>query len=279
MSSNAFSYKNLSPDIKGLIKAEEKKASRIIAVGVLITIIISLIGSLISALLVIKFETSILNLIIATIVFVIFTLPLLLIILIILSIKGSFRINRWLESKILKTLELTCELLYGVVGKRLTDIQDSFVHLNNILVLLRIRPTESQDILILLPHCLQGEDCIYRITKSIELCEGCGKCIFSRIKSITENNYKTSVVPGGSIAREVVIQVKPKLVIAVACERDMTSGILDTFPLPVYGVPIEKPFGYCKKTILNLDELLKVLFLFTDNANKILSDQMQIVNG
>jgi len=279
MSSGVFSSKNLTADIEGLLKSEVKKASKIVSVGTIITIFISLIGFLISALLIINFERNIINLLIATIIFIAFTFPLFLITLLILSIKGRFRINRWLESKILKTLELSCELIYGIFGKKLVNMQESFVHLNNTSVLLRVKPTKSEDILILLPHCLQGEDCIHRITKSIELCQKCGKCLFSRIRSMVENKYKASVVPGGSIAREVVIQVKPKLVIAVACERDMTSGILDTLPLPVYGVLIDKPFGYCKKTVLNLNKLLEALFLFTENINEIVTDEMQVVRS
>ncbi|MGQ9705469.1 MAG: DUF116 domain-containing protein [bacterium] len=276
MSLKTFDRSNFNIGIERLIINEAKRTYKIVAVGLIITIFILLIGLIIATLLIVKFETNIISVITATIIFIIFASPLFLFILLILSIKGTIKINRRLESKLLKTLEQACELIYGIIGKNFTNVQVAFIHLNNTLVLRRIKPTKSQDILLLLPHCLQEEDCVNRITKSIDLCQNCGKCIFSMIKTIVGNNYKTSVVAGGSIAREVVMRERPELVLAVSCEREMTSGIIDTLPLSVFGVLIEKPHGYCKKTFLNLDKLLKVLYLFTDNANKIFDKRIQI---
>ena len=45
------------------------------------------------------------------------------------------------------------------------------------------------------------------------------------------------------MARQMVKEIRPKAIIAVACERDLTSGIQDVFPLPVIGVLNERPFG------------------------------------
>ena len=36
---------------------------------------------------------------------------------------------------------------------------------------------------------------------------------------------------GGTLARQMVKQARPKAIVAVACERDLTSGIQDVFPL------------------------------------------------
>jgi len=41
-----------------------------------------------------------------------------------------------------------------------------------------------------------------------------------------------AVATGGTIARRIVVETHPDLIIAVACERDLTSGIQDTTPLP-----------------------------------------------
>ncbi|MGI6559076.1 MAG: DUF116 domain-containing protein [Limnochordia bacterium] len=41
---------------------------------------------------------------------------------------------------------------------------------------------------------------------------------------------------GGTRARQLVKELKPKGVVAIACERDLASGIQDTRPLKVLGV-------------------------------------------
>ena len=41
----------------------------------------------------------------------------------------------------------------------------------------------------------------------------------------------------------------------MACERDLSSGIQDTYPIPVYGVLNERPHGPCLDTLVNLNNL------------------------
>jgi hypothetical protein len=48
----------------------------------------------------------------------------------------------------------------------------------------------------------------------------------------------------------------------VACERDLSSGIQDTYPLPVYGVLNERPHGPCLDTMVQLDHVEKALRMF-----------------
>jgi len=55
------------------------------------------------------------------------------------------------------------------------------------------------------------------------------------------------------------METRPDLIIAVACERDLTSGIQDTAPLPVYGVFNQRPFGPCLNTQVAIDRVEAVL--------------------
>jgi len=41
----------------------------------------------------------------------------------------------------------------------------------------------------------------------------------------------------------------------VACERDLTSGIKDCYPLPVIGILNERPFGPCFNTIVDVSKI------------------------
>jgi hypothetical protein len=54
----------------------------------------------------------------------------------------------------------------------------------------------------------------------------------------------------------------PRTVVAVACERDLSSGVLDSFPMPVLGVLNERPEGPCYNTRVDLRALQEALDLF-----------------
>ena len=80
-----------------------------------------------------------------------------------------------------------------------------------------------------------------------------------------------SVATGGTLARQVVKTIRPKAIIAVACERDLTSGIQDVFPLPVIGVLNERPYGPCFNTrvdINKVEETIKYFLLDEGNNDK-----------
>jgi len=49
----------------------------------------------------------------------------------------------------------------------------------------------------------------------------------------------------------VIVEKRPKLVLAVACERDLTSGIKDCYPLPVIGILNLRPHGPCFNTVVD----------------------------
>ena len=63
---------------------------------------------------------------------------------------------------------------------------------------------------------------------------------------------KLDVANGGTLARKKVASFRPDGIVAVACERDLTSGILDTYPIPVYGVLNDRPNGPCVNTCVDL---------------------------
>ena len=62
-----------------------------------------------------------------------------------------------------------------------------------------------------------------------------------------------SLVGGGTAARRAVYDHMPAVTIAVACERDMISGIRDAIPLPLWGILNERPNGPCRNTKVTVD--------------------------
>ena len=129
------------------------------------------------------------------------------------------------------------------------SIKRSFIAVNNELVKSQKLLFKPEEMLILAPHCLQWSKCPYKITLDVNNCRRCGKCNVSFLHSIQEKyGVKFIVVSGGTSARKVVKELKPKGIIAIACEQDLTSGIQEISPLPVLGVLNLRPEGPCYNT-------------------------------
>ncbi len=71
-----------------------------------------------------------------------------------------------------------------------------------------------------------------------------------------------AIATGGTIARSIVVRKRPRLILAVACERDLASGIQDIYPLPAFGVVNARPFGPCFNTQVSLDALEEAIRAF-----------------
>jgi hypothetical protein len=151
-----------------------------------------------------------------------------------------------------------------VVGKLLgiskEKIQQSFVEVNNLLVRAKCGDSKPERVLLLMPHCLQFSDCAIKITSDVYKCKACGKC---KIKDLVELAQKygvhLSVATGGTLARRRVAEAKPQAIIAVACERDLTSGIQDSYPLPVIGILNDRPYGPCFNTSVDIGKVADAL--------------------
>ncbi|BBA68681.1 DUF116 domain-containing protein [Geobacter sulfurreducens] len=171
--------------------------------------------------------------------------------------------TRFLRGVVIKFLLPVIELLGRAFGISTDTIRQSFIAMNNSLVLSQRYKVKPDRILILLPHCLQLFDCEIKVTGDINKCIRCGRCDIKGLAELAEKyRIDISVATGGTLARKVIIEKRPKLVVAVACERDLTSGIKDCYPLPVIGVLNDRPFGPCFNTsvdIAKIDESLKVI--------------------
>jgi uncharacterized protein len=174
-----------------------------------------------------------------------------------------------------KPMNFTFSLLYPVVlwmGKIFKIAQDkiqrSFVEVNNQLVRAKKGSLTPDRLLVLLPHCLQDRDCPNRITSHTDNCTRCGGCPVGELLTLCDSyGVHLRVATGGTLAREAVKLLRPKAIVAVACERDLTSGILDCIPLPVLGVTNERPNGPCFNTGVNLAAVEKAILFFTQGGD------------
>lgn len=152
------------------------------------------------------------------------------------------------------------ELLGRLFGISREEVRHSFIKVNNELVRGETGSFAPSDVLILLPHCLQSSNCAVRLTYGVDHCKRCGQCPIERLLALRDRyGVKLAIATGGTIARRIVVKERPRLIIAVACERDLASGIQDTHPIPVYGVLNERPNGPCLDTLVSLLNVEKAL--------------------
>jgi uncharacterized protein len=168
--------------------------------------------------------------------------------------------TRFMRLVVIKFLLPAIELLGRLLGISKDTIRQSFVAMNNSLVESQKLSVKPDRILILLPHCLQLFDCDIKVTGGIQKCIRCGRCDIKGLAEIGEKfGIDISVATGGTLARKVIVEKRPKLVVAVACERDLTSGIKDCYPLPVIGVLNDRPNGPCINTMVDVAKIEQAL--------------------
>ncbi len=171
--------------------------------------------------------------------------------------------NRKIRGVVIRFLFPLLVITGKFIGIGKDQVRRSFVAINNQLVLNEAKKVRPEKLLILLPHCLQFHECSVRITGNIENCKACGKCKIKDLVALSRKyNVAISVATGGTLARRIVVEKRPDIIIAVACERDMTSGIQDSYPIPVFGILNRRPFGPCYDTDVDMDLVEKGLRSF-----------------
>lgn len=150
------------------------------------------------------------------------------------------------------------------------SIERSFIEVSNKLVQQHGVQVPANRILILTPHCIQLDTCPHKITRDVNNCKQCGGCPVGDLLALSRRTgVHFAVATGGTFARQIVKNIRPKAILAIACERDLTSGIQDVFPLPVIGVLNERPFGPCFNTKIDVTKVEAALqnFIKKDDKN------------
>lgn len=147
-----------------------------------------------------------------------------------------------------------------LIGIGKDRISQSLIDLINHLVELNLYKVEPARLLLLTPHCLQKNTCVHKVTSDVYNCKQCGQCQVGELLQIAKDyGCQFVVVTGGTLARMMIKKARPKAIIAIACERDLVSGMADVFPIPVIGVLNERPCGPCFNTRVDTDRIKKVV--------------------
>ncbi len=145
-------------------------------------------------------------------------------------------------------------------GFKRRQLEGSFIAVSNLIFFKSGIKVPAKKLLVLSPHCLQLSSCPHKITRDPNNCKRCGRCnVGDLMKLSDELGFTFFVATGGTLARQVVKKIRPQAVLAIACERDLMSGIQDVYPLPAVGVLNIRPNGPCNNTRVDMDEVRRVL--------------------
>jgi hypothetical protein len=186
----------------------------------------------------------------------------------VLAVRGiRLPFQRRLHGLSIKIFLPLMTLLGRLAGVSKERVRASFIKVNNEIVQSEAGRYEPNEVLLLMPHCLQNSMCKQRLTYNVNNCKRCGDCPIASLLEISERyGVHLAIATGGTIARRIVVQVRPKIILAVACERDLSSGIQDTYPIPVYGVLNERPHGPCLDTDVQMAHVEQALHRFLKRA-------------
>jgi hypothetical protein len=117
-------------------------------------------------------------------------------------------------------------------------VENAAVKVYNSLAVMRGRKVSQGELLLLIPRCLS-------------------KVTLDGVLGIAgKYGVPVFVATRGQLARRVIRERRPRAVVAVACERDMVSGLHDVAgKIPVLGLTMTLPSGPCKDASLDLGQL------------------------
>ncbi len=130
-------------------------------------------------------------------------------------------------------------------------IGNSYVRFHNQMTSTRTMTVTPDKLLLLLPRCIKKE----RRDEIVALCNEIG--------------CRYIVATGGEMARDKVREVAPQAVIAVACERDLVSGISEVMrKVAVIGVANTRPNGPCVLTEVDVAEIRRWIQHFLGDEDR-----------
>jgi uncharacterized protein len=143
----------------------------------------------------------------------------------------------WLErGPYLRLMSVTSRVARWL-GRR-DRVEHAAIDVYNTLAERRGRTVGKGELLVLIPRCLSKEalDGVLGIAGRYDV--------------------PVFVATRGQLARRVIRERRPRAVVAVACERDMMTGLRDVAgKLPVLGLTMQLPNGPCRDAVLDLEQM------------------------
>lgn len=113
----------------------------------------------------------------------------------------------------------------------------------------RVANVKPENVLLLFPHCMQWRECPHNVLYKLENCRRCGKCQIGAVIALAEKyGVRRFCASGGRQAAKQCFHPDVKVVLAIACEKELNEGMSAIFPKPTIGVINLRPKGPCVET-------------------------------
>ncbi len=131
------------------------------------------------------------------------------------------------------------------VGLSEDRIRNSLLQAGNALVVAGNPAAVQETLLIILPRCMH-------------------LTIREQLRSLAGRyGVRLFTAAGGNVARRIIAEQRPQAIIAVACERDLVSGVQEVGNhIPVIALANKRPEGPCQNTLVDLSDLERAIRLF-----------------
>ena len=147
------------------------------------------------------------------------------------------------------------------VGVEEKELLQLYVETKNRSLIQSFASTSYNERIIMLPQCLRAKDCPAEIGKYGYECQQCGRCSVAKIMQLTKDlGYKGAfILPGGSLAQKIILELKPKASLGVACSKELVLGSYLCEKMGIVCQGVELLRDGCINTIVDMKILKEAL--------------------
>ena len=147
------------------------------------------------------------------------------------------------------------------VGVEEKELFQLYVETKNRSMIKKFASTPYNQRVLLLPQCLRAKGCPAEVGSFGYECQGCGKCSVKKIKQMTKKlGYMgTFILPGGSLAQKILLELKPKASLGVACFKELVLGSFLCEKIGIIGQGVALIKDGCINTIVDGKALIETI--------------------
>lgn len=146
------------------------------------------------------------------------------------------------------------EQIASKVGVEEKELFELYVEAKNRSQIDSFAATPYNQRVVVLPQCLRAKDCPAQIGKYGYECQQCGRCSVAKImQQAKELGYKgIFILPGGSLAQKILLELKPKASLGIACAKELVLGSYLCEKVGVIGQGVELLKDGCINTVVDM---------------------------
>ncbi|TET25801.1 MAG: DUF116 domain-containing protein [Candidatus Bathyarchaeum sp.] len=147
------------------------------------------------------------------------------------------------------------------LGVEEQELLQLYVETKNRSLIQSFASTPYTERIIMLPQCLRAKDCPAEMGKYGYECQQCGRCSVAKIMQLTKDlGYKGAfILPGGSLAQKIILELKPKASLGVACSKELVLGSYLCEKMGIVCQGVELLRDGCINTIVDMKTLKEAL--------------------